>query len=296
MYIKVSLETHLFFARIMKEHAFFLQAAFPSGETGYIKEADWYREQFEKQLEEIVRLANGNVGANVLNSGEIVTEYTETAERQTERLAGIPINIQITRAEKRLHTDMKQQDKETMQKVRRINRKVMDLLTGLVSFKEKILQNVLSCNLYTFNYPLLIEHITREARLYLQTIREIEQGRIPNNNRKNMEMFWNQIMMEHAEFIRGLLDPTEKELIETANGYAEEYEELLAMARQQEMQPEETLMQETFETTQRYRDFKATGANGIINCNIRSVILPLLADHVLREANHYLRLLKFERN
>ena len=26
-------------------------------------------------------------------------------------------------------------------------------------------------------------------------------------------------------------------------------------------------------------------------CQIRSVILPLLADHVLREANHYLRLL-----
>ncbi|MGM9599915.1 MAG: DUF2935 domain-containing protein [Faecousia sp.] len=40
------------------------------------------------------------------------------------------------------------------------------------------------------------------------------------------------------------------------------------------------------------RDFKAAGAKGIQECKIRSVILPLLADHVLREANHYIRLLK----
>ena len=33
------------------------------------------------------------------------------------------------------------------------------------------------------------------------------------------------------------------------------------------------------------------GVEGIEACKIRSLILPLLADHVLREANHYLRLL-----
>ncbi len=44
--------------------------------------------------------------------------------------------------------------------------------------------------------------------------------------------------------------------------------------------------------TLKFRDFKAAGAQGIQNCEIRSVILPLLADHVLREANHYIRLLE----
>lgn len=48
------------------------------------------------------------------------------------------------------------------------------------------------------------------------------------------------------------------------------------------------------ETTEQYRDFKAAGTEGITGCEIRSVILPLLADHVLREANHYLRILKTE--
>lgn len=69
-------------------------------------------------------------------------------------------------------------------------------------------------------------------------------------------MFFGRIMKEHAMFIRGLLDPCETELINTADGAAREFAELMRQ------------------------------------CRIRSVILPLLADHVLREANHYIRLLR----
>ncbi len=50
----------------------------------------------------------------------------------------------------------------------------------------------------------------------------------------------------------------------------------------------ETALKETL----RFRDFKAAGAKGILDCQISSIILPLLADHVLREANHYIRILK----
>lgn len=44
--------------------------------------------------------------------------------------------------------------------------------------------------------------------------------------------------------------------------------------------------------TQKFRDFKRAGVQGIETCKIQSIILPLLADHVLREANHYLRMLE----
>ncbi len=101
-YITSSLEMHLFFGRIMKEHALFLQAAFPAGETGYRNRANCYRESFEKVLRQAVRLADGAVGEDVLRSGEVFTEFTVTAEQQTERLTKIPIDFRITQAEKRL--------------------------------------------------------------------------------------------------------------------------------------------------------------------------------------------------
>lgn len=46
----------------MKEHALFLQAGFPAGETGYSNKAGRYREEFEKILWRTVRLADGMVG------------------------------------------------------------------------------------------------------------------------------------------------------------------------------------------------------------------------------------------
>ena len=294
-YVRASLENHLFFGRIMKEHSLFLMAGFPAAETNYVNEANWYRDMFENALREAVQLANGNVGEAVLDSGEVVTEYTETAERQTSRLSGVPIDTQITRAEQRLRAGrMEQPSRELVLQVRRLNQRMMQLVGGLIGFKEKILREVLSCNLYTTNYPLLIEHILREARLYLQILRDLETGRMPNRDNRNTEDFWNQIMMEHAEFIRGLLDPTEEELMETADELAEDFRELLEQARQQDMRVGDALTRRSIEKTEEIRNFKAAGTRGLTRCEIRSIILPLLADHVLREANHYLRLLQDE--
>ncbi len=292
-YVKASLENHLFFGRIMKEHSLFLMAGFPAVETSYINEANWYRDMLENALREVVQLANGNVGENVLRSGEIVTEFTEIAERQTSKLSGVPIDTQITRAEQMLRAGgMAQPSREVEQQVRRLNQRMMELVNGLIGFKEHVLREVLACNLYTANYPLLLEHIIREAKMYLQSMREIENGRMPDTAHLNIENFWNQIMMEHAEFIRGLLDPTEEDLMETADELAEDFMELLEMARQQEARMNNELTRRSIEKTEEIRDFEIAGTKGLIGCEIRSIMLPLLADHVLREANHYLRLLE----
>ena len=86
--------------------------------------------------------------------------------------------------------------------------------------------------------------------------------------------------MEYALFIRGLLDPCETELIDTADGAAKEFAELL---RQRSSAQDQTLTASSLEKTVKLRDFKAAGAKGIQQCRIRSIILPLLADHVLRK-------------
>lgn len=295
-FITTSLETHLFFGRIMKEHALFLQAAFPAGETEYRNKANWFREEFEKILRQTVRLADGMVGEDVLRSGEVFTEFTVMAEQQTGRLTKIPIDFRITQAEKKLRAGCaKYADKRMVWQIRQLNRHVLRLLSGLIMFKKQILREVTSCRLYTANYPLLIEHIIREAELYRQIITMLEEKTcMSSENIVETELFWNQIMMEHALFIRGLLDPTECELVETADTFAEDYCRLLEEAKRQDCKTMNGLTKRTLETTKRYRDFKAAGTKGITGCDIRSIILPLLADHVLREANHYLRILKQE--
>lgn len=293
-YVSLSLETHLFFCRIMKEHSLFLMAGFPSKNSEYIKKADWYRKQFEALLRETVLLSNARIGNDVLQSGEIVTMYTTQAEQKTSFLTGIEINSRITERTKSLKAGCDEKDSRELQNaIRQLNRKALHLVKGLIALKEHILNDMCNCRLFTFNYPLLIEHILREAKLYCSFLMELENtGTISEQDALETETFWNQIMMEHALFIRGLLDPCEETLIDTADDFAQTYKELLKDAKNKERCVCEEQRKRTIQETERYRDFKAAGTKGITECKISGLILPLLADHVLREANHYLRLLE----
>lgn len=288
----MSLELHLFFARIMKEHALFLKAGFTPVDPFFSRQAEVFKREFEKLLEQAVMIANGNISERVINSGEIVTQYTLEAERQTQRFTGIAINQMITMREMRLKSGMNMSpNMELMRSVKMINQKAMQLLDGIIEFKEKILQKVLHCNMFTMNYPLLIEHILREAKMYRSLAEQLEGNEMFGmDTMKEMEMFWNQIMMEHALFIRGLLDPTENELIDASDVFAQDYANLLTMAV--DANDRAMLRSQSLEETMKFQEFKTAGTKGIQDCEIRSIILPLLADHVLREANHYIRLLE----
>lgn len=291
-YVVLSLETHLFFARIMKEHGLFLEAGFLCVETEWQDRADWFRRQFENLLRDVVEISDGRVGKRILSSGELTTEYTLQAEERTRQLGGIPIDSRITEMEQSLGAGARMPDREMVRAIQRINERAIKLLDGFIDFKQDILENVANGTLFNANYPMLIKHILREAKLYRATVRMLmDNSRCSADNLRRTEEFWNRIMMEHALFIRGLLDPSEVKLIATADNFAGEYQELLMKARRQDGIAL-GLTEETLEETMKYRDFKAAGTKGILDNEIASIILPLLADHVLREANHYIRLLQ----
>lgn len=291
-YVVKSLELHLFFGRIMKEHSFFLMAGFTPAELECVSKAEGYMKEFDALLSHAVELSNGIVSREVLTSGELVTDFTILAEKQTQCLTGIPIDRNLT--ERTLCLDSGSRScgnwNELRRKVRQLNRTALKLLEGLICFKESVLQSVLRGEMFTVNYPLLIEHIIREAKLYRKYVEVLErEGDLSLRSTKEVECFWNQIMMEHAQFIRGLLDPCEAELFRTADDFAAEYCKLLEQSRTAHCK---TMTSKSLEETLRFRNFKVAGARGIQQNQIRSIILPLLADHVLREANHYLRLLR----
>ena len=296
-YVTLSIETHLFFARIMKEHALFLEAGFPCKDKNWIQKADFFRKEFEELLRDIVKISDRMVQNSVLCSGELVTEFTIPAEKRTSYLTGIPIDSRISMMEHNLKERCRRgTNRESVRMINEFNKKAISLLSGLIDFKEMILREVEKGNLFTANYPLLIKHIIREAKLYCHILKELQRN--PHVSYKDLyakEKFWNQIMMEHALFIRGLLDPTEEPLIETADDFAMDYKKLLEMANSKDCRAMEELTRKSLKETIKYREFKTAATEGILDCEIASIILPLLADHVLREANHYIRILECDK-
>jgi len=277
----------------MKEHSLFLEAGFTAKNTKLSKEANDYKVQFEKILLETVKLSDGNIRECVLNSGEIYTDHTLNTEKKTEYYTGIEINSKITMLELKLSSnDDIEVDSKLISSIKKINSRAIKSLDGLIDLKTRILNDMLYCKLFTSNYPLLIEHILREAKLYRAYVYDIENDEdIEERSIKETELFWDEIMMEHSLFIRGLLDPSEEELINTSDKFAKEYCELIEKAKNMTSATTLAVRDETLMETIKLRDFKKAGTEGIEECKIKSIILPLLADHVLREANHYVRIL-----
>ena len=181
-----------------------MEAGFPCKDTDWIQKSDFFRQQFEELLADVIKISDGQINLHILESDELVTEFTIPAERRTEHLSGIPINTNISRMEARLRAGGCRENRtEIMQLVHCLNKRALRLLNGLIEFKESILRRIESCKLFTFNYPLLIQHILREARLYRSTIDNLMYNRqVSYKGLWGTEEFWNQIMMEHALFIR----------------------------------------------------------------------------------------------
>lgn len=177
-------------------------------------------------------------------------------------------------------------------KVDRLNRESYRLTAALAEFKDKLLHNVIACKLFTLNYPLLIEHVLREAKFYMRMLECLNNRRdiMGPRNLIDQEVFWNRQMAEHAKFIAGLLDPTEETLIDTARMFGKEFDELTIESKQATQKTFDIAgaTTDSISAMKRLRDFKIAGTEGLLECKIRSIIIPLLADHVLREANHYL--------
>lgn len=287
-YVRLSLELHLFFDRIMKEHSLFLEASFTEKDQEEKKIASNFRNAFSNVLESVIPLANGNVSREFIESFEMVTLNTIEAENKTSNLLGIPINTNITMNESRLRGGNPNIDMNTINSISHINKKTLPLIEQLIRFKQEILNKVLSCKMYTTNYPLLISHIMNEAKMYHQLLSRVEEKRaFTKEYIYEQEVFWDNIMKEHAEFIRGLLDPTEERLILTADKFNEEYKMILNKYSNNPNYLTKASLTETLN----FRDFKVAGEEGILNCKIKSIIVPLLSDHVVREANHFIRIL-----
>ena len=169
-YATLSLETHLFFARIMKEHGLFLEAGFPCKEKKWIERAEEFRGQFEELLRDTVQISDVRVNREVLNSGELVTEFTIPAENRTENLSGVVIDSNISRQTQKLQSLCEEkEDRDIIRAINSLNRRSVQLLNDFITFKENILTEVSRGRLFQVNYPLLIQHILREAKLYRAT-------------------------------------------------------------------------------------------------------------------------------
>ena len=181
---------------------------------------------------------------------------------------------------------------------------VRNAVTSFLAFKRGLIVLALKCQvggLGGHNYPLLLDHIAREATLFLHILDLAEAMPVsPYVLALTEESFWLRIMTDHAKFIVSLLDQSERGFIADASRFSETFDRLLRQAQDYrsmlQANPDQfpvvgRFTDEVIVQTTGIRDFKRAAYQLLLQCKILSVLPPLLADHVAREAEHFLEVL-----
>lgn len=187
------------------------------------------------------------------------------------------------------------------QEIRNFNNQVYQAATSIWAYKRKVLGLTLRCEIRSNNYPLLVDHISREAAYFANRLKELNEGKIiplPEAIIKE-NVFFLKIMADHSKFIGHLLDPSERKLVDQARDFSHDFDQLVfqaidldSMRPQSETKPIlDQFLDQNRVSVVALRDFKKTARELIEACRIKSNIHPLLADHTFREAERFLSII-----
>jgi hypothetical protein len=215
---------------------------------------------------------------------------------------GLPADQPKLREEAQNFIDLFEDLRRRLDNVNKLEGDLLDDLINavklIIEFKAKLLRLVIQCKKAPgSNYPLLLDHIRREAVRFLCLLLKP----VPEDSLDlllEQEVFWLRIMKEHIEFVIHLLDPSERELIEQAEAFRKTFSRLLETARDLESmndaRPKDfntviRFTQDVVRNTMQLRDFKAAAFELATLCQLLSIVsTPLLLDHIRREADKFL--------
>ncbi|MHC8515561.1 DUF2935 domain-containing protein [Sporosarcina sp. ITBMC105] len=185
--------------------------------------------------------------------------------------------------------------------IRELNRQVYQAAASIWAYKRKVLGLQLRCEIVTNNLPLLVDHTSREAAYFAKRLKELNEGKLrplPEAIIKE-NVFFLKIMADHSKFIGHLMDPSERKLVDQAREFSHDFDQLLFQAQDLDhMRPQsetvpllDQFLDQNRVSVVSLRDFKKTARDLIEACRIKSNIPALLADHVYREADHFLEII-----
>lgn len=256
-----------FWLEIMREHALFITMGLPAGEPGLIKEAEGFYKDFGSLLGRLAK-ASG--------------------EKQYLRLVADS----------------------------------MDVVAEFLRYKRHLLRRMLLCEVSAGIPPLMVDHMAREAEYLLALLGRIKhQAKNHHLSRARENVFWLRIMADHTKLLRSRIDPSERAIIHTMDEFSHEFDDLFlqsndfySMLTHPDQLPAPALgkklkqgqygvmshlspasydrfTRDVRASVLRLRDFKNALHKMTEDCRIVSILPALLADHVRREADHYLMVL-----
>lgn len=161
------------------------------------------------------------------------------------------------------------------------SRSTTELIKPFAEYTGRLLDAQNAGKIRTFVFPLLFESAIRQARWATTRLERLATGNVGLSYAEVLD-FWSGIMSDHSEFIGHLLDPREQDLISQALDASAVFQGFKRGNIARPVPGNEILV-----AAQELLDYEMTVAEGVEAGTIRSIIHPILADHMLRSAKKF---------
>ena len=166
------------------------------------------------------------------------------------------------------------------------NRTTVELIRPFLDFKRRLRDAQASGKMRSLVFPTFFDHTAREAERAVARLEKLAAGNVGLDFAEVVD-FWSAAMSEHNEFIAHLLDPQEDELIGHALDSSAMFKGFRHVNRERRLPIGEVVL-----ATEEIIDFETVLQEGMNAGRIKSILNPMLVDHMRRETLKFIDELK----
>ncbi len=295
-FISFAIENSLAITRLMYDHVLFLNIIIRFVKNKNIEEFNEEQEEYKMLLLELLTFADKKVTAKFIRESILITDYTDLLESKTDIMSKLTIDPDINKLSLNINAKpsnyaFTNEDKE---KLKMYMIRLIEMLKKSLKRYYKLKDEHDLKELEMFFDGNLISHFIHECKLFIYTIDFFnKQIKFTPSYVYCLNFEIAQLSYDHCNYIYQMNNPVSdiynKSIDESLIGYHN-----MLIEEQIPMSPQsiKILNEQCQACTSNFIKWNNEMLKSIIHDSYYNLIIPLLYDHILREANYFNYLLE----
>lgn len=286
-----SLVGNLYYLRTLREYAARIGLSLPSIYQEYFNKGKALALRAEKLDKQLEKYNNKSLPKYVIEGGIIVTPYTLELEKLTEKLFGINIDTTVTEEELNLIPGDLNPTEEQVNDMKNINEEAYTLVNDYIDFANEIHDKIENQEIFAFYYNTINLYLIEEAKLYISSLERLKEKATVNPSYVIDNQYFGTLGMQAiATFIRGEIDPINKDIFDEANNFVIEYRNILKEYEDMIMTPEnqKNMTINSLEIAKRLKTFVEKCIQKLLKKEIYFISPPITKDNELTAVNFFI--------
>lgn len=290
-----SIVNHVYFAGSIRSFCTTIGLTFFRNNQDYIDRAITLGRRANTIVERALTLSYKALAEEILKTDVYITPYTKDIMQLTEKLFEVNLENHIDEDIQLLNSrENIEFNNVTMQKVDELNNDGLILVNDFNNFVTEIKRKLDGGELFSYLYPDFYQYMYDEIAVYGRDLeRIISKKDYTDFYLREYAYYFNELLRQSAEFIRGFLDTSHQDVMDLATFYIDSFKSLTN--KYLKNKNDESLSIETKKLVGEYKEFLTSILKRVLNSELYFITPPIVLDNFLTNINVYLFIIDYAR-